>query len=294
MESPFAISIAKNGADQGRIGPNQRSSISDSTVAIEAAVKELAPLPTTFDVQPIQPPYFQEFTYYDLFGGVLVMPMSPEVAARVIDKAVASATPDYAQVDLCLSRLEDKYALATELSSPQARRIVFMPGGNLAYSVDRSKLDEVLFNDPQVLIKPHPVTNDDYVRHLGTSFGYGRMIPPKESGMGYLFQAEKVWTGANSEIGLVCAMRRQWFDQITNVANMPRMTYAPIYRLFRTGDIEHNYEVMARLFGAADAGLVMPWQDVRAKLQAFFARAMHEREFFFPSYPGLMFAQPKG
>lgn len=289
MKAPTAITLKKEANSEKRIGPeNKRSKASESSIQVEEIYLKHAPLPCTFDVSPIQQPYFAEFSYHDVFGGIMGGSMNEEVNARIIEYSIKDAVPDYTEIENLKARLADKYVLSSTLSEPDAKKIIFFPGSNLLHIVNHEAIDKILYEDESVRIKPHPIMTPDGLRMLGKRYGFWRIIPPSESGIQYLMQCEQVWTTMNSELGMICAAHKiPWID-VSQLAYMPKLTYACTQRLFKNNDLEHNYDILARILTSKKSGYLMPWHsDLDERAAGFFNHAMEIRSFFKPSWAWL-------
>jgi len=288
MKPVAVISLENNGTDEKRIGPNTRSPKTETAIGIEQLFRKIAPLPISFDISPIQHEYFQEFTYYDIFGGLYCASMNEEVNARILQFSVENSKYLHEMVKPLHQMIDDKYILNSEMSMPQAKKIAFYPGSNLLHIVDHNKLDKILFEDEEILIKPHPVFTDEGLRIIARRYGYGRIIDPAESGISYLKNATQIYTTANSEIGIAAALMKKPMIDVSTMQYLPKLTYAPIYRLFRDNQVEHNYEVALRSFMATNSGLVAPFlEDKEERLHNFCNLAMDVRQVFKPSWAWL-------
>ncbi len=278
------ISIKNNASEFKRIGPNKRSEKAGTAVELEEVFRKLAPLPTTYDVSPMHPPYFSEFSYFDAFGGILGVTMNEEVNARVIKLALTDGNVVDDHTIKLVSNLHDKYVLKTVEKTYD--KIVFYPGSNLLHAVDLAIVDRYLFENPDAMIKPHPVMTDEGIRQIAARYGYYRMIDPKESGVDHLLEAKEILYTANSEIGILAAALGCKSYDCTEMQYFQKMPYAPIYLQFKNNAVEHNKHVIDTLFSSNRSGLLMPWMnDCEERAEAFFSTAMMIREHFKPSYP---------
>ena len=91
MKAPHAISFRSRHKDSvSAYGPIKRVHSLEQIFWMEDMLDAVSPLPTTYDVLPVQPFYFSEFGYSDIWGGMYIYPMSVELSARVMDCAVQS------------------------------------------------------------------------------------------------------------------------------------------------------------------------------------------------------------
>lgn len=293
MKAPSAQTLRNVGNSEKRIGPeNKRSKASESSLFVEDVYLKHAPLSCTFDVSPIQKPYFDEFTYHDVFGGIFGGTMNEEVNARILETSIKDITPNYDYTKKFIESLNDKYQLNSNLSEPDCRKIIFFPGSNLLHVVNLDLVDRIVFEDDSVRIKPHPIMTQDGLRQLGIRYGYWRIIPPSESGIQYLKQADVVWGTMNSEIGIIAAALKKPYSDVTKMVYMQKLTYATIQKLFKNDDIEHNYDIITKVLTSKSSGLLMPWhEDLDERAKQFFNLAMQIRQVFKPSWAWL--GEPK-
>lgn len=88
-----------------------------------------------------------------------------------------------ASLDNYKTALMDKYLLgAVPDKWTKARKIVFMPGHNRMDVASVENITRLAFEDEEILIKPHPLTDDGGMAVLGRSLGWNRIIPKDISG----------------------------------------------------------------------------------------------------------------
>lgn len=288
MKQINVVALKDVHSKENRIGDNTRSIKSQSSIAIETILLSTpSPLPLTFDIRPIHEYYFNEYTYHDVFGGIFIATMSPEISARVIDHIFNEEKVDDIK-DHCKvlnDLIFDKYD-TDDISNKNASRIVFLPGSNLMAAIDKDMLDRMMFNDEGLYLKLHPITGDDMVRQLGIKYGYHRLLSPKESGIKYLIQADEVYTSSNSEIGIYAAALGKKFADITSFECMSELTYWTITRLFIPGKFDHNKNVVNKVLSSKGSGWLMPWiGNHEARIDEYYKRTMALRNFFKPLAP---------
>ena len=286
MKPIGAITIQHDAGKYDRIGPLKRNVKANSAIEIENKVFNLSPLPTTYDVVAIQPPYFSEFSYFDCFGGLFVSTLNEEINARVVQHSIKDVKEDCSITTSFLSQFHDKYVMKSPVMEQTPRRIVFYPGSNMLHVVDLGKVDRYLFENPDAMIKPHPVMTDEGLRMIASRFGYWRIIDPKESGIEYLKRCDEICYTSNSEIGIAAAFLDIPAYECTREEFKPRLGYATIYKLFKDGNTTLNKQIVNRVFGARTSGMVMPWHDDKeGRLREYFEFAMTWREVFKPYWP---------
>lgn len=288
MKQINVVTLKNVHSNRDRIGDNKRSIQSEGSLKIEELLLNTpSPLPLTFDIRPIHDYYFNEFTYHDIFGGLVVNTMSPEISARILDQIFydeeVKDITDHCKI--LTEIIFDKYQ-QEQVSMPEVKKIAFLPGSNLMNAVDKELLDRLMFNDDTVCIKLHPITSDDMVRQLGIKYGYHRLLSPHESGINYLIQASEVYATANSEIGIYAAALGKMSADITSFECMAELTYWTLIRLFVPGQIEHNKQVINKVLSSRGSGWLMPWmKDIEERIPEYYNRAMKLRAFFKPLAP---------
>lgn len=285
MKAPHAITLRSRFSDSKKAyGDIERIHSLEAVFRFEDMVDVMSPLPTTYDVLPIQPFYFSEFGYTDLWNGLYVYPMGYETSARLMQNAVeAEMEKDLTGVKV--PTLEDKYVLRE--ADKTYKKIIFLPGSNMLHIIDFNEVERLLHNDDSIMVKPHPIMTIEGLRLLAAKVGFDRIINPKESGIGYLMDCEEAWGTANSEIGMRAALMGIPYKDVTNTQYYPNMTYAPIHRLFRE-DAGYNKKVILAAISSKNSGLIMPWhseEEAGERFELFFESAMTLREQYRPMYP---------
>jgi len=275
-------------SSEKRIGHNIRSDRTKTSIDIEKTLLNTpTPLPLTFDIRPIHEYYFSEYTYHDVFGGILLCTMSPEISARVVDHVFQVEEIKDIQ-DHCSKLTDlifDKYNLE-ETENKRAKKILFLPGSNLLNAIDKELVERMMFNDDELFLKLHPITGEEACRNLGIKYGYHRLLGPKESGIAYLKQSDEIYTTANSEIGIYAAALGKKFADVTSFECMACLTYWTITRLFIPGRIEHNKQVINKVLSSVGSGWLMPWMpNIEDRIKEYYKRSMGLRAFFKPIAP---------
>lgn len=233
--------------------------------------EELCPLEMSYDVSRVQHPYFLEFTWTTMLGGIYVSPQSGWLAALIADQAAQDRkakpyTPPVA----------DKYEL--EGNDSAIDHVVFIPGSNaFGATVSIEKLTGLMRSEPGAMIKPHPLTNPATIREIGREFGYHRILKPTSSGMD-LLRSCKVAYVAGSEIGLQGVLLGKDVVDISNVMREARVGLGPVFAMLK----EHP-ESLPRFLGSDLGGFFLPdMPDLAGRMSRYFANAMKRREVFKP------------
>lgn len=268
------IYLTQNGNDEARIGDNKRNTRLPCLSGLESLVESLSPIALTCDINPFHPPYFREFCYLDMLGGLRLLSMSAEVNARIAEKAVALP----ANGEVSVGKELDKYELLPP--AKKHRKVIFLPGSNAVSILDQSALQR-LMTDDEWIIKPHPVTDDGMLRDLAAIHGYHRILDRHVSGMALLEGADEVAVMTTSEIFLLARLMGKPVTDLTRFDRAWLTAHFPIARLL-SGD-DSDVDTINRALTSDLCGYVKPeYPAMRNKeiASAFFAEAMRERENF--------------
>jgi len=267
-----------------RLGPmaDRRGAHLDKLSVVEELLHTKSPLPCSFDVSRGQPPYFNEFTYTECLGMVLVQPQSCELGARLL--AYAADAPqmiggfDVASVVASC----DKYRL--DHIETDHRNVVFPCGSNLFnICVSREAMDRAMHGDPALMIKLHPLTSPGLIEMLGNSYGYHRLIDPSASGWAVLEKAEKVYVTTTSEMGLYGFLLGKEVINVTSYSFEAQGTFNAIYRLMWGLRRDVAKATLMRVVNSPFSGVFHPDDpDLGEKMDLYFAKAMELRQPFKP------------
>ena len=286
MKSITALTIKQNINDTSRIGDELKRKDKENlfAVKVEEIFEGKVPLPTSFDVSCIQPPYFSEFSYNDLMGGIVLKTQNTEVNARLMEHAVKSCNDESYPND-AKDFLKDKYELQ-KTNGEAPRKIIFLPGSNLLGIENKEMILPMLWGDTSVAIKPHPNMTREGLKHFAYDYGWDKLIDKDISGFELLNGCEQAFSTSNSELGMVSAVLNKPHADITSVFHFERSTYSHIHRLFRPMDVEHNHKTFARVFNSTESGFIPPWaKNIEERVDGFINLAMNVREVFKPSFP---------
>ncbi len=287
MKAIAAISL-KNINDEARMGPDlkRKDQKNEFILEVEEIFERLAPLPTTYDIRPIQREYFSEFSYHDVMGGIYLGTLNSEVNARIMESSMEDADSSKIKISNFMQLPQDKYKLESiETDDDMPEIVVFWQGSNIHGIENQELLHKVMFTNDDAVIKPHPITTPEGLRQLANQYGWDRIIDPNLSGMKFLDNAKVVFSTCNSEMGLVAALKKIPLVDSTSIFKNKDLSYSAIYRLFKDEQVEHNYEVMARAMNSPTSGFIPVWADnIEERVQAFINRSMEIRSFFRPAY----------
>lgn len=234
--------------------------------------EELCPLEMSYDVSRIQHPYFNEFTWTTLLGGIYISPQSGWLAAILARQAAGdeNAIPYVPPVG-------DKYEL--EEPAGKHRHVFFAPGTNVFRdTVSIEALTELMAHNDEVVIKPHPLTSPDTIRMLGREFGYHRILSPKASGAAVLRGCKVAYVAPTTELGLFGLLIGKKVKNVGNPLREARAGFSPIYSVLR-----EQPDALPRFLGSDLGGFFRADEpDLVGRLTRFFANAMTVREGFRP------------
>lgn len=286
MKPIHAITIAENIDDKERLGPDLKRKDRENTLAInvEEIFEAKSPLPISYDVNCNQQPYFSEFTYCDVMGGMYLKTHNTEVNARVVEQSVIDCENETYPDDVN-NYLKDKYDL-NDVPFKAPEKIVFLPGSNLLGIENKETLLPMLYSDPAVAIKPHPNLTKNGLMFLGREYGWDKLIDPDVSGYKLLSGCQTAFSTANSEMGMISAVIKKPHADITSIMHFERLTYSAIHRLFSPMNVDHNHKTFARLFNSTSSGFIPPWAyNIEERIDGFLKLAMEIRNVFRPSFP---------
>lgn len=266
----------------------RRPHLSD-LIPLEAIVREHCPLPVTYDVSKTQPPYFNEFTYGECLGGLMLAPQSCEIAARMTELAVNddAGHRQFDPLPVILERLAttstlDKYQL-NPVSRPEVTDVAFVPGTNLFRDiVSREALTRAMFENDALIIKLHPLTHDQHIRELAGEFGYHRLIDPQESGWAYLSQATRIYATSTTEMGLYASLFNK---PVHNISQFMKEHTGAFHQFFRHigPDPSTSTERLLRVLRSPFSGVFFPQDpNVEERISIYLRTVMEVRQAFKP------------
>lgn len=271
--------LVKYGETFQRLGNTVRVSSYDSMKHLEKAILDNGFLPASADVSPIQPPFFTEFTYTDVLGGMLLRTFSAEINNRMVLDHHPSEISDELKSKF-IQGISDKYQLKKYVSG--YKNIVFIPGHNIFDQVvDHQQLFKIMDSADDVVIKPHPISNESILRSLGQSFGYKRILDKDLSGVNLVLQCQNVYSVSTSEIPIVAMMNNINFHDITQYLNSHIGALSHIINKVKNSS--NKKEEILSLLLAEDSGFIMPCMDsdeIYYRISKYCMKALKHREIF--------------
>lgn len=262
----------------GPLADKRDKALSPALAPVEDLVRTMSPLPASYDVSRTQPPYFSEFTYTELFGCLYVNPQSTEAAARMAAMALADDSDAHPWFE---PPAADKYEQTAGIDAA-VRKIVFLPGNNIFKQiVSRDALTRAMRDDPDLYLKPHPLSDEELLRMLGREFGYHRVLRPDASGADYLSQATDAYVTTSTQMGLYAVLDGKRIHNIGVPSYEARGAYFPLYRLL--WGHEHPDDALISMLSSPFSGVFHPddW-NLAARIGAYFDAAMGLRDTLKP------------
>ena len=200
----------------------------------EELLRSFSPYPITYDIHTFNPNLsnlnFNEYEYTELLGGIWVNPQCLEITCRMIQDASLEDHPPPLEEEL-KTILGDKYTLSNDTSKwNHAKRIIFLPGHNLLQLSSHEMISQLMFNNDDIFIKPHPITFDKITQSFGREFGWDRIIDRQISGHILLEQCEDVYTTSASEMAITGIPLNK---NVYNVSNFLNEGYGAYYAINR-------------------------------------------------------------
>lgn len=282
MQPVNANNLVKYGDSFKRLGPTKRVEPFSTMKSVEDAILKYSALPCSADIIPLQAPYFTEFTYADILGGMLLRSFSAEINSRVIN-SLEYEKPDQKILDLFNAGIKDKYQMNSGYTGKH-KSVVFLCGHNVFDRiVDTQLLYRIMDSDKSIVIKPHPITNDDLLRNLGANFGYDRILNKDISGIDVLRDCETVYGLSSSEISLVAILQEKHFVDITAYLQAWGGNIYPFLRATEHLGRKARSEIIESLFLNPKSGFLLPSMDeetLKYRINSYCSAALKEREPF--------------
>jgi len=252
---------------------------------IEDKILSSAPYPISYDVDSTQPINFSEFSYTEFMGGVILNTQSIEINTRNILKCSEYNYKDSKyHIDLLKEKLDDKYELETiEGTIPKIDEVIFIPGHNMFDIINHDLKDRIGFENPNAILKAHPLTDVKELNKIRGTFGWNRTIRGKISGMELLKKCEKAWVTSATELCTAAVVLDKDIGNITTFKNESVGIYYPINRILFKEQKENRQKVLNCIIETKHSGLLFPWMDdIDERIQAFFEETIKLKEHYRP------------
>ena len=267
----------------------RQAGIVEGLAPLEELVRKHAPLAASYDVGRTQPMYFSEFTYTELLGNALfVCPQNSEMATKIVHAAartplVGMSAADVAKTILNQSAFQDKYIdLQAGNVSPIA--VAVLPGSNSLWKmVDENALRRALHEDPELMLKPHPVTTVEDIRKLKIIAGLHRLLEPSWSGFALTMNATRVYSTATSELAIYAYLHGKPVYNIGAFNNEYVGAYYPLFSLATTTPVRNqDPALLAALSNPLSGVFFKNDPNLEENIKRYFANAMNMRELYRP------------
>ena len=263
----------------------------------------------TYDVNSVQGAGFDEWTYTEGLGCMMVFTQSVEINARLMREAVereAGPAREGPAGRITLS-LRDKWAdikprkggysakLAERTPAPamiddRPEEIpefytFFPPGDNLIKRI--VNVDNVLRafdSDPRWKMKPHPITTANAAADMRRTFGAPRVYSRRSSGMDILRQSSVVGYTTATEMGLMALLLRRQVVDFSLYEYEALGRYHPIYKAIREGHA-NSRAAINRIMECPWSGVVpldTPADEAAERFAAYKARTLELRDRYRP------------
>ena len=204
---------------------------------IEKIFQEKCHLPVQFDLMPCEDWYYPKYlTYTNVNRYMFLTTNSFEFNTRFFMHQLTAI--DWKFMDTNIEQIfeegeiSDKYKLVS-YEGDELDTVFFLPGTNIDYLIDYTKIDEVMQSNSNVLLKPHPLTSKKHLAILANMYGWQNIIEKEVSGHDILKKTKNVFYTDNSEIGMK-AYQMGKDPKHFNVLNLSQpMIYHSFYHILR-------------------------------------------------------------
>lgn len=227
--------------DESRIGKTNDSTYTPAHLVklnvIEKMFHKMCHLPTRFDLMSCEEWLYPKYlTYTNINKYIFLYTHSYEFNIKFFLNQLATIDWKFINIDLekifNSNEICDKYKL---VNAPEEDfdTIFFLPGSNIDYLIDYSKISETLSMNDDALIKPHPLTSAKHLGILGNLFGWDKIIEPNISGYQLVNNCKNVYHTDNSELGLHAYLKGKNVFHFNMPSLCQPMVYHPFYHILR-------------------------------------------------------------
>lgn len=257
---------------------------------IEDYLQQIAPLPINYDLNRPQPWYFTEYSYTEFMGGIIVSPMSDEIATRHIINSMKYPS-NFDAEDIIMKRLKqyntlDKYQSLKEPTGKYSHfnALVILPGSNILHStVSKEKLTEVMWSRDDVNIKPHPLTTKKQFYELQKEFGIHRVFHPLQSGWRLLEMADEIYSTSTTELAMYATLMNKPVKSIGNIFYERTGAYYPVFRNIANLPPKKAKSNLLKILNSDRSGIVfIEDSNYEEKLNKYFDSTMKMRKKYKP------------
>ena len=237
----------------------ERSVRNDDALLLEEIIRSTAPLPISYDVTATQSPRFSELSYTEFMGGIYLTTQSVEINTKLLyllsleDTEIIDGLEDKLK-----SYIVDKYNL-TDSNFHTVSDIGFMTGHNFFDLVSAEIIARLAFENPNFMVKLHPITNNEYASKLAQKVGWDKIIKKDLSGVDLLKNCTTAYVHTATEL---CAMAVLLDKKIVNISNFfheARGTYYAINTLLFKSD--NPKQLLLKLISNPYSGIIFTFMD---------------------------------
>ena len=259
----------------------------------EVTIRELSPYPISYDVGSVQGTNFSEFTYTEFpGGGVWCDTQSREVNCRIMENAsnIDGGALGDELFEKFLENSTDKYKLDSA-DSPNYEQVVFLPGHNLLDLVDHEQLQRLIYEEDDVVIKPHPLTDYQFVKQIAQKCGWQRVLWKDISGMELLNNCKTVYSTTASEMLILGVALGKTVYNISRYTAEGAGVYQPVTRVLGIAQKREGKEAaiqkLKNILACEWSGIVFPFtKNPEENLKKYFNKALEMREMYRPLAAG--------
>lgn len=253
--------------DLGRIG-KAKITLPDSTLdkmkEFEEVMLENCHLPIQFDTRKHYSPekyssYYpinMSYTYFSHF--IMVNTNETEFNIRLIEKELQSLHWKKSLIkykDIFPSNFSSKYEMLDIDPDIEFSEVFFAPGHNWKFTIDYEKLSEKMDLNPDMVIKPHPLTDDHTIEEYGIDFGFERVIEKNASGDQVLDRCKKAYYVYSSEYGFKSILKGIPSDHMNKYFLISPLSYSAIYFNARKYKLKDQKKVVGHILTNPNCGI---------------------------------------
>jgi hypothetical protein len=268
-----------------------RSSRNKFSEEHENMIRDNSPYPISYDVTQVQTTNFSEFTYTELLSGFWIATQSLDINCRLLQDASEVNTRSNINLE---SIVADKYNLSSDISKyKNAKKICFLPGHNMLDVASVEIIARLVHEEDDVLVKPHPITNDESLNMLAQRFGWNKIIDRNVSGDSLIKNCDVVYTTTASEMAISGTILGKKVVNVSNFFNEGSGAYHPLTRILfqahKNYGVEEAQRLLKNIFACEWSGVVSKESDIiEERIKSYYSKALEYRD----KYKSL--ASPKG
>ena len=241
----------------------------------EELLLSLSPLPIAYDTSNIRTYNFAAFNYTEFIDGIYLKTESVNINTRMINDIIENEN-DIIDV-IPLVNTSDKYKLETIPNGVNLpKQVVFLPGSNLMHMVSLEYLCRIVHENEFLMVKPHPLTDEQSMNKLASMLGWDRIIEKDFSGHQLLFACEEAWITTTTEMAAACVIMNK---KIHNVSSFLEEGVGGFYAINNALTKSKNpKETLNKILNCKWSGLLMPYMDdIEERSELFFEKALEYR-----------------